>query len=96
MIVITLLKIFLALTVWVICVMFGWLFTETKLRLAKIEMFDFAPFNCRKCFTFWLTVCVSIITVFVLNLTLTGIILFVLGILTAIAMTVEDNKLIEK
>lgn len=90
------LYILLALAMWVICVALGWLLTETKLRIAKIEFLDFKPLNCKKCFTFWLTAFVSIISVFVFNLTLTGIVLFVLAILTAISMYIEDNQLIEK
>lgn len=94
MIEITLLKIIFALCIWVMCVFVGYVLTETKLRIAQIKAFDFAPFNCCKCFTFWLTVCASIISVFVLNMTLSGIIIAILAILTAISMQIKENKLI--
>ena len=77
------------------CVITGYVLTETPLRLAKIKAFDFPPFNCKICFTFWLNVFVSIITMFVLNMTLSGIIIAVLAILTAISMKIQENKLIE-
>lgn len=91
-----LLQIVFALLIWMLCVLAGHILTETQLRLAKIKAFDFPPLNCRKCLTFWLTVSVSIITMFVLNLTISSIIIAVLAILTAIAMHLQDKKWIEK
>lgn len=89
------LKILLSLIIWMFCVSIGFIFTETKLRIARLDMFDFAPLNCKRCFTFWITFFVSIISVFVLNQTLIGILVFILAILTAISMYIEDKNLIQ-
>ena len=60
------------------------------------EWLDFKPWNCRKCFTFWSLMGISIILGLSFNaywLMGTGI---VLAILTAIAMTIDQrNKTIK-
>lgn len=94
--VIVFLKILFALLIWIICIITGWALTETKFRIAQIEAFDFKPLNCKKCFTFWLTTAMALITVFVFNQPLSGIIIGVLAVLTALAMHIEDKKWIEK
>ena len=88
---ITLMVLF-ALLMWLICLIVSWVLTESKIRISKLPMFRFQPFLCFRCCSWWLTLFVSIFTTFVLNLTLSGVIILTLAILTAISMYVSKNN----
>ena len=80
----------IALAVYFVALLFGYILTETKLRLAQFKFLDFKPFSCRKCLSFWLIMFTSALS-FICGQGYIGVLLFIFAILTALAMTIDER-----
>lgn len=60
-------------------------------RLWYMRPFDYKPFNCRKCLTFWSLAAISV-GALMLGFTTYGVTLLVIASLNGIAMAVEERR----
>lgn len=85
------LKAILSLLLWIIGIIVGYILTKTKIRISQFKAFDWKPWTCTTCLTTWILFAMSLFTYFALT-KLSGVILFVLTIMTFVAMKINDNK----
>lgn len=58
-------------------------------KLWYLKPFDYKPFNCRKCLTFWVLTAISIFA-FIINHYVYAVTLFALAALNAVAMSIDE------
>lgn len=86
-----LLKSVLSLILWFLGIIVGYILTKTKLRISQFKAFDWKPWTCTTCLTTWILIAMSVFTYFAM-FKLSGVILFILTIMTFIAMKINENK----